>query len=1018
MLTLVLTLAMLLSVMVVGAGAATFGDQESITNKEAVDVCTTLNIIGGYEDGTFRPTGNVTRAEMSKMICVALNGGQEPTMGSGLIATFNDVAKDHWAAPYIEYCVSQGIVGGVGGGNFNPTGNITGTQAAKMLLCILGYNASIQGYVGSDYWETNINVDAAQKGLYAGLTNLDASAPLTRDQAAQMIWNALNAYEVEYKTTLVAGPDGTLTSKVTVQDKVVGNTNDKITLLEDKYEAKTFVGTFDGNSKVVNTLKDGQIQVTGDINSNGASGPFTANFPYDLDIKYIGEEVKVLYQDKANDGTRYQPDEKDTIYGVYITGNKTVVNAIKDDIDGTYSTAGKVSIDDKSYEVDTNGQVVIDLGAASGSTWANAADGKTAIQALAAVNGDSVKFILNDQNKIDRVYVTTTTLNKVTAVSGSKVSVSGIGTIDTAENDTTVYSGVAKDDIVAVTKLYDSDVDDATFVIEKAQTVTGTVTGFSGTPNKTITMDGTVYKVYNEAAMSTIVDDYKTAMDSDCLDNEFTLYLVNGYVCAAQEGEDSMNNYAIVVETNPGGILDSTFNRAEAKLLLADGTEVVATLHKDSTIYKTNKVDGTANIPSTPTDADKSKNLSDLQTKQIVKYSVMSNGQYKIEETGVYASTGGTTTLYNKDTKAFNGVVTDGNCVLFYTNASGDLKAANIRNLNTISVVSGKVYASVEDSNGKVVAAFIDTQARPSGAASDTLYGIITSDGTTTTYQGDTYIMFNVWTGEDTTVYVDGDNAGATALAKGKLVSFDKSSDDTYTQDSSGTKDFTILDGSATAAGVVAPVTEYNATDKTITVANALKSENGAYVAATKSTYALDDDVQIVYIDADNNKAGNDSGTVDTFDGVTGFANVLMVFDENSLTKKVVAIIVNTNSDVNVLGETAVTGANAVTAPADVTANDLTAKVTTDKATAVAGETVTVTVKLTGTANAESTIAASGVTPTANSYTGPSGVAGVTLTPATGVVVANTTDLGTAGYTFTYTFTMGSSAAAPTVTIS
>ena len=249
MLTLVLTLAMLLSVMVVGAGAATFGDQESITNKEAVDVCTTLNIIGGYEDGTFRPTGNVTRAEMSKMICVALNGGQEPTMGSGLIATFNDVAKDHWAAPYIEYCVSQGIVGGVGGGNFNPTGNITGTQAAKMLLCILGYNASIQGYVGSDYWETNINVDAAQKGLYAGLTNLDASAPLTRDQAAQMIWNALNAYEVEYKTTLVAGPDGTLTSKVTVQDKISSGLNTKITLLEDKYEAYTYVGDFTANAK-------------------------------------------------------------------------------------------------------------------------------------------------------------------------------------------------------------------------------------------------------------------------------------------------------------------------------------------------------------------------------------------------------------------------------------------------------------------------------------------------------------------------------------------------------------------------------------------------------------------------------------------------------------------------------------------------------------------------------------------------------------------------------------------------
>ena len=264
-------------------------------------------------------------------------------------------------------------------------------------------------------------------------------------------------------------------------------------------------------------------------------------------------------------------------------------------------------------------------------------------------------------------------------------------------------------------------------------------------------------------------------------------------------------------------------------------------------------------IGDTPTS---SNNLSDLEDNQLVKYTVMSNGQYKIEETGEYAKTSvpppaTDTTLYNKDTKAFDGTVTDGNCVLFYTNASGDLKAANIRNLNSISVVSGKVYASVEDSNGKVVAAFIDTQARPSGAASDTLYGIITSDGTTTTYQGDTYTMYNVWTGEDTTVYVDGDAAGS--FVKGTLVSFDKSADNTYTQTSAATKDFTVLDGSgvvvdtSAAKGLVAPVTEYNATDKTITIASALKSENGAYVAAdgAKKTYALDDDVQIVYIDAD-----------------------------------------------------------------------------------------------------------------------------------------------------------------------
>ena len=55
-LSLVLCVAMMLSVMVVGAGAA-FSDQSKIKNTEAVDACTALNIIGGYPDGSFKPEG-------------------------------------------------------------------------------------------------------------------------------------------------------------------------------------------------------------------------------------------------------------------------------------------------------------------------------------------------------------------------------------------------------------------------------------------------------------------------------------------------------------------------------------------------------------------------------------------------------------------------------------------------------------------------------------------------------------------------------------------------------------------------------------------------------------------------------------------------------------------------------------------------------------------------------------------------------------------------------------------------
>ena len=83
-------------------------------------------------------------------------------------------------------------------------------------------------------------------------------------------------------------------------------------------------------------------------------------------------------------------------------------------------------------------------------------------------------------------------------------------------------------------------------MIEKADTATGNVTGFSNTDggkNKTITMNGTVYSVYGETDMSTLVDDYDQVLDKDSLDKEYTLYLVNGYVWAAQEGADSMNQY-------------------------------------------------------------------------------------------------------------------------------------------------------------------------------------------------------------------------------------------------------------------------------------------------------------------------------------------------------------------------------------------------------------------------------------------------------------------------------------------
>ena len=931
-LSLVLCVAMMLSVMVVGAGAA-FSDQSKIKNTEAVDACTALNIIGGYPDGSFKPEGNITRAEVTKMICVALNGGKNPAVSTNTTPTFSDVrnnANAAWAEGYIESCAAQGIVSGVGGGKFAPNGNVTGVQLAKMLLVALGYKSENEGFTGNA-WATNVNVRAAQKGLYKGLEKMDTNAAITRDNAAQMVWNALNAYEVEYKTTLVADKNGQLTSQITVQDKVDGNFK-KITLMQDKYEAETFVGTFEGNSKVL-TLKDGQIQV--ENSETGEKVQKTATFTYDLDLKYIGEEVKVLYKDNVNDGQKGKLDDKDTIYGVYVTGGTSVVNATLNDIDNDYDTAGKVSVNDKAYKVADAGKIVTNLvNATTGSTWSTKATGKTAIQNLHKVNGDAVKFVLNDSNEIISAYVTTSDLYKVTAVSGKKVSLAGIGTIDTAENDTTVYSGIAKDDVVVATALYSTNKNDATYVITKAESVAGKVTGYAGTKN--VTMGGKTYKFYNETTLKqNLTDDSVASFTTDDVDDSFTLYLVNGYVRAAQKGDEDMNSYALITDLNSGK-LDSTFDEPKAELLLADGTKKTVVLHKDSKIYigKDHATAGKILDKNTPIDTWQTTGNNPIQALEagtLVKYVEMSNGQYKIEECGTYATTSATTEMYNKDTKTFTTggtkTVTDGNCALFYTNSSNEYKAANIRNLNTFSVVKDKAYAYVTNSDGKVVAAFIDMSAKPSGAASETLYGIITNDGTVTNKNGDTYTMYNIWTGKDTVVYVDGDqkNASDVALAKGQLVSFDESADQTYTQDKAGTHDFTILDGTATIPdkGQAIAVTDYNEKDKTITFATKLKVDGDAYVADGKTTKAIDNDVKIVYINADKDKAGDDGMGITSFDGTTGYANALIVYEDNINTKKVVAIIVNTNSDTDVLGNKAPFGLYAM--PTTATVTDLTA---------------------------------------------------------------------------------------------
>ena len=876
---------MMLSVMVVGAGAA-FSDQSKIKNTEAVDACTALNIIGGYPDGSFKPEGNITRAEVTKMICVALNGGKNPAVSTNTTPTFSDVrnnANAAWAEGYIESCAAQGIVSGVGGGKFAPNGNVTGVQLAKMLLVSLGYNSDNEGFTGNA-WATNVNVRAAQKGLYEGLESMDTAAAITRDNAAQMVWNALNAYEVEYKTTLTTDKNGQLTSQIVVQDKVSGvNGKTKITLLEDKYEADTAIGTFNGNSDVTG-CKDGDIQIINATINGDGKGTYT--FKYDLDLKYLGEEVKVLYKD-SKDGTDGKLDDKDTIYGVYVTGATTVYNITKNDLQ-TQKENGTVRFGDKNYDVASAEKDAVYINYNYGATKTKATAGMTADQVaddmiakLKATSADTIKFICNDDGDITMAYVVESKIARVTGVNSEKVSINnGIGTIKIADNN--IYKDIAKDDIVVVSTLYNTSATNSAAynVVTKATEVQGKLTSYS---SKKISVDGTSYNLVADAAgtaqlATTSVDsDFVTSFDNQ-INETVKAYVINGIVYAAEMVTEA-TQYA-VVEDSDGTSTSSTFDPLKIKMMKADGTEATVEIHKDS--------------------IDNAKDRTNyLKTGAVIKYSDVSNGKIKITEISApVAATSAQSKFYNEDNKTFNGKVVSADAVLFVNKTStpataGDFYKYTARNVKSIDLKQGDCYATIMD-DGKVVAAYVTLASKPSGASSDTVYGIVSSANGTVKVGDDTYTSWTVQVDDnrsnDKTILMDGTSS---YLDEGYLVSFDVASDNVYSQ-----SDVTIYLKNANTdlqkPSTMAAIYEYDAKGEIVSYWDTLRKIGNKDELITK---ALDKDVKIIYVNTEDDLAAENTGAIE-YDAVKNTKNAYIVFEDNNATKNIVAIFVDVDGDI------------------------------------------------------------------------------------------------------------------------
>ena len=125
---------------------SSFSDVTDPVTAGAVEVLRLMGVLDGYEDGTFRPQGTLSRAQFCKMTIHAI-GMEKETGRYSAITIFPDVKPSYWAASYINLAaIGEKIISGYPDGKFHPENPVTLGQACAILLRRLGYkDADIGG---------------------------------------------------------------------------------------------------------------------------------------------------------------------------------------------------------------------------------------------------------------------------------------------------------------------------------------------------------------------------------------------------------------------------------------------------------------------------------------------------------------------------------------------------------------------------------------------------------------------------------------------------------------------------------------------------------------------------------------------------------------------------------------------------------------------------------------------------------------------------------------------------------
>ncbi|WP_417191270.1 S-layer homology domain-containing protein [Agathobaculum butyriciproducens] len=822
------------------AGAA-FTDQADIkVDSDVVDTLVSLGVIEGFEDGSFQPNGTVTRAQMAKMIYVLRTGNSDASAYNDDKTSFTDIGT-HWARGYIKYCQSLNIIAGKSTTKFDPNGNVTAQEAAKMLLVTLGYDAQKAGLVGAG-WASKTNALADENGLLENV-NTSFTAACPRQYAAQLIYNAIDAATVVWRDDAYTNQNYNGKDNQTIGEKYMGLSK-TVGILEEV----TKDNDKDTYSLYVNTDK-----YEDECSGKKLLNNFTKVSKDYSALKY--QKVKVLYKDK------------DKVFGVYaMTDDNTVVSAVMDQV--KMDSADKIKIDGTKYTVDTNNSTVYVNGKDTNTkiaVWVNAhSEGENIGKA------STVQAISNSSNnKINILKVTTFETKKVTYVGKDYVNAGKKYEEDAAN----FSSDLKKDDYVAISAK--ENYADDKVLLTKLETVEGKVTGIKG--NDQVLIDGTWYTADYKANTNKVIDSWPS--------NGATvkLVLLNGFVQLVDTVTVGSSDFALVIETGSSSGLGSS---KVADVLFADGTRKTVELDNDSEYKGTKKNGDTTYVeesaPKLATyEVSKGKyTFKAVSEKALNGYDEYATGGNLTIDGKVKSATlkkaNTTANVFMKDT----GVV----FVQYMKNGDYEYKVVTGKDAANWKETTISLQALVKKDSGVNYAEMaVVTMTNNIPGGSNSTYAFALDDSYEKTIDGTKYTFVEAWNGSEAITMKSEDKVSIAARE-----AFE------YSVNADGTYDLTKLAGKDTATQkyAVTQITSYDKTSGELTFVSVPVSKE----------YKITKDTVVLYVDSDAKKGAgefdietaidtNNDGKIDANDK----ANV--IYYSESGDDYIRLIVVDTNNE-------------------------------------------------------------------------------------------------------------------------